>query len=239
MARMYRRHGRWDIFIHWFNAVCWLTLFFTGMGLMRAEYNVFGAWYPNALRALFGGGAGLLVFHEIVGFVWAAGFLLYLVFNFKGAAFFLREVFSVDPKRDIPWMLKKPLAMLLGSDKLAKLGMSPDIPDQGYYNMGQKGFGQLSVLSGIGLVITGLIMVLAQTTLSSEQTWLASWSILIHYVLAWVTFAGLLVHLYMAAVSPEERPGFKSMFSGLVPEDYAKHHHRLWWEKIKDEPEQV
>jgi len=47
-----------------------------------------------------------------------------------------------------------------------------------------------------------------------------------------LVFAGLLVHIYMAAISPEEKPGFRSMFTGVVPEDYARHHHALWVETL-------
>ncbi len=31
--RQYKRHDRSDIFIHWFNAVCWFLLLVTGLGL--------------------------------------------------------------------------------------------------------------------------------------------------------------------------------------------------------------
>jgi formate dehydrogenase subunit gamma len=46
-------------------------------------------------------------------------------------------------------------------------------------------------------------------------------------------FAGLLIHVYMAAIAAGERPAFISMFTGKVPEDYARHHHRLWYEEKK------
>jgi cytochrome b subunit of formate dehydrogenase len=45
--------------------------------------------------------------------------------------------------------------------------------------------------------------------------------------------AGLFVHVYMAAVLPEERPAFFSMFSGKVNELYAFLHHRKWWREMK------
>jgi len=47
-------------------------------------------------------------------------------------------------------------------------------------------------------------------------------------------FAGLLIHIYMASIAAGERPAFISMFTGTVPEDYARHHHRLWYEKVKE-----
>lgn len=55
-------------------------------------------------------------------------------------------------------------------------------------------------------------------------------------IFAALVFAGLLVHSCMVAVSPEERPGLRGMFTGHVPADYARHHHGLCVEMLeKDE----
>lgn len=232
MERRFYRHGKWDIFIHWFNAACWLLLFFTGLGLIsNPDIDPLGGWYPSALRALFGGGANLLLFHIALGMVWMAGFALYVAFNFRGALFFLRELLTIDLPRDMAWMIKKPIQMTLGGKGLRMLGLSTDIPDQGFYNMGQKAFGHASVLGSLALAVTGVVMAMSRTSLGEAQTGLVSWSILLHYAAAGLVFAGLIIHIYMAAISLDERPGFKSMFTGWVPEGYARRHHRLWWEK--------
>lgn len=232
MERRYYRHGKWDIFIHWFNAACWLLLLVTGLGLIaNPDIDPLGGWYPAALRTVFGGGANLLLFHVALGGVWLAGFALYIAFNFRGALFFLRELFSVDLPRDALWMIKKPIQMTLGDAGLRRLGLGADIPDQGFYNMGQKAFGQASVLGSLLLAATGVVMALSRTSLGETQTGLVSWSILLHYLAAGLVFAGLIIHVYMAAISRDERPGFRSMFTGWVDENYARHHHRLWWQK--------
>lgn len=240
MQRQLKRHNGWDIAIHWFNTVCWLLLFFTGVALISNKNMApFGQWYPEAVRSLFGGGAdggaGLLMFHQVLGGIWVLGFVIYLIFNMSGAKYFLKETFKVDVSRDVTWMVKKPFEMMLGKKGMKKVGMKPGLPPQGFYNMGQKAFAQAAVVGGIGLVITGVIMVLSQTTLAAEQTPIVQWSILLHFVFAFAVFAGLLVHIYMAAIAPEERPAFKSMFTGSVPEEYAKHHHELWYEQVKEE----
>jgi formate dehydrogenase subunit gamma len=49
-----------------------------------------------------------------------------------------------------------------------------------------------------------------------------------------VTTGVLILHIYMAAISKEERPAFFSMFTGKVPEEYARHHHQLWHDQIKE-----
>ena len=36
----------------------------------------------------------------------------------------------------------------------------------------------------------------------------------------------------MASISKDERPAFWSMFTGVVPEHYAKHHHKTWYDRL-------
>ncbi|MEJ2710357.1 MAG: hypothetical protein P8074_22290 [Anaerolineales bacterium] len=48
--------------------------------------------------------------------------------------------------------------------------------------------------------------------------------------------AGLIIHVYMGAVFPEEKEAFFSMFSGKVSAWYARAHHEKWyWQKVKEE----
>ena len=47
-------------------------------------------------------------------------------------------------------------------------------------------------------------------------------------------FAGLLVHIYMAAIAKGMRPAFISMFTGYVPADYAASHHKHWFDSLKN-----
>jgi cytochrome b subunit of formate dehydrogenase len=42
-----------------------------------------------------------------------------------------------------------------------------------------------------------------------------------------------MIHAYMAAVFPEEKPAFFSMITGNVNELYAFHHHFKWWKEIR------
>ncbi|WFS62887.1 cytochrome b/b6 domain-containing protein [Pseudodesulfovibrio thermohalotolerans] len=234
--KTYKRHDRSDIFIHWFNAACWLLLLLTGVGLIQnPAIDPFGSGYPAWLRSVVGGGANLLTIHEGIGLVWVAGFVLYLLVNFRGAKFFLAEIFAVSPARDMAWMFKKMILMTLGPKALKMVGANPDLPDQGYYNMGQKAFAQASVVGGVVIAATGIIMYLSDRTFGAESTGMIGWAVTLHFIAVGLVFAGLLVHVYMAAISPDERPGFKSMFTGVVPGDYAKHHHRLWWEKVRTE----
>jgi len=235
--RSLKRHDASDIFIHWFNAACWLLLLLSGLGLIKNErLNPLGAWLPDALRALFGGGSAggavLLVLHEVVGVLWVLGFLAYLAVNARGAKYFLKEIFSVRPG-DLSWLVRKMGRMTVGP----LLGGRGELPPQGYYNMGQKAFAQASVAGGLAIVLSGAVLLLSDKLLPAAATPLIGWAVTLHYLAVGLVFAGLLVHIYMAAISPEEKPGFRSMFTGSVPEDYARHHHGLWVEALgKDDP---
>ncbi|RQD67057.1 MAG: cytochrome B6 [Desulfonatronovibrio sp. MSAO_Bac4] len=231
--KMIHRHDKPAIFIHWFNAFCWIFLTLTGLGLIKNDQiNPVGAWWPNLMRSIFGSGEMLLNFHIYIGLTWAVVFILYILFRFKDSMGFLKEAFSINPSRDASWLIKKNIQLTLGNGALRKMGMTTDIPAQGFYNAGQKLFAQLTIVAGIILTITGLIMYLSTMILDNPTP--VAWSRTIHFLMAGLAFAGLLVHIYMAAISREEKPAFKSMFSGVVPEDYAKHHHELWYKEVKN-----
>lgn len=235
-----KRHDASDIFIHWFNAVCWLLLLPTGIALIENPLiNPLGDSFPVWVRGMFGSGAALLSFHVVVGFIWIVGMAGFAVVRMRNTAFFLRESFAVDMQRDPIWMVKKMLQMTIGFKGLKALGFTPSIPDQGYYNMGQKGFAQAAVLGSILIALSGIVMVISTIIIPASLTWLVSICIFIHYIAVGLVFAGLLMHIYMAAISPEERPSLISMFTGSVDAEYAMHHHRLWYEKVKNDPEVV
>jgi formate dehydrogenase subunit gamma len=187
------------------------------------------------MRGVFGSGETLLLAHEIVGIVWAAGFLCYGVFRFRQSAWpFTREIFTFSPARDGQWLLKKGILMTLGPGALRKRGIDPALPDQGFYNAGQKMFAIPALLGGILIAVSGVVMVLSRVAITNTA-WV-QWAILVHFLGAGLVSAGLLIHIYMASMAPGERPAFISMFTGYVPEGFARHHNRLWYETLRKAP---
>ena len=119
---------------------------------------------------------------------------------------------------------------------MTRLGMKPEIPDQGFYNVGQKLFAIPALFGGMIIAVTGWIMTFSKQDLTGVDT--VQWSILIHFITVGLVFAGLLIHIYMAAIAKGEWPAFISMFTGKVPADYAEHHHKFWFEEVTSkEPE--
>ena len=237
-SKTLKRHSGIGIFLHWFNACCWFFLLVTGLGLIsNPDLQPLGNWYPTMLREVAGSGENLLKVHFSVGIFWAVVMVaLSLVYAFKITIPFFKHVASFDVKRDLEWLIKKNIQMLLGYRAMANLvrplGLNNRIPDQGYYNAGQKVAALPMVLGGLLLVVTGLVMTVSKYWLTQEQVVLVQWSITIHYITAGLTLAVLFVHIFMAAVSRDERPSFVSMFTGEVPVDYARHHHMIWYENV-------
>lgn len=238
-TEMIRRHHPAGMFIHWFNAAAWFFLLASGLGLIdNPKLQPLGQWWPDMMRAIFGGGANLLLAHEIVAGIWAGVWLVFLIIGVKRyTAPFLIQMLSLNPIRDTQWMIKKNLQMTLGYKMMAKmvkpLGMDGRIPDQPFYNAGQKAAALAIIGGAAALALTGVVMVLSKYVLDSGQAALVQWSITIHYIAAGLTTAMLLLHIYMAAISKDERPAFFSMFTGHVPAKYAEHHHKLWFDKVK------
>jgi formate dehydrogenase subunit gamma len=238
-SKMIKRHTKTTIFMHWFNAFCWFFLLATGLGLVKnPDLQLMGGWWSNLMYSIFGSGETLLLAHEICGLTWLGVFILYGIFGLKDTiAPFLKQILSYSPSRDLTWLIKKNIQMTLGYTWLKRLGFAPDIPDQGFYNVGQKLFAVASILGGIVIAVTGLIMFLSNLLLSN--TVIVQWAIVIHFVAVGVVTGGLLIHIYMAAISSDERPAFFSMFTGEVPEDYAEHHHKLWYDELKNAEREV
>jgi len=60
----------------------------------------------------------------------------------------------------------------------------------------------------------------------------------VHFLTVGLVVSGLMIHVYMGAVFPEERQAFYSMVTGMVSELYAYHHHFKWWREVKIQEEQ-
>jgi cytochrome b subunit of formate dehydrogenase len=66
--------------------------------------------------------------------------------------------------------------------------------------------------------------------------WMKQWAQPLHWVSVFSIVAGLIIHIYMGAVFPEEKEAFFSMFSGKVSAWYARAHHEKWyWQKVREE----
>jgi formate dehydrogenase subunit gamma len=223
-GRVMKKHGVAGITLHWVNALSWFALIFTGVALLSADYLRFAPqWYIDMMDGIFGTRHALLHFHIAVGVFWITTLLLYGIFGYKNYLLdFIKHDLTID-KDDIKWFPAK------AKNLMGKLS-NYDMPPQGTYNAGQKAYAVVVAASTVILVITGPIM-----AFHLGSTTVIQWAMMFHFVATMSVFAGIFVHVYMAALFPEERPAFFSMINGKVNELYAYLHHNKWWKEVKTE----
>jgi len=209
------------VLLHWFNAIVWLLELSTGTALIVSpEYRFMPQWYLSMMAGLLGGRANMLRFHIAVGLAWIVVFLVYAIFGFRNYLHKEVLVHEIALDRDDVGWLRVRLLKLLGRTKAA-------LPQQGVYNAGQKMFALLVYSAVPVIMLTGLIMTFHLGTA------LVAWSMVAHFLAAGMVVSGLMIHVYMGAVFPEERQAFYSMITGMVNELYAYRHHFKWWREVK------
>lgn len=220
--RRIKKHHVAIVLLHWFNALSWLAELSTGAGLIVSpNYRFAPVWYLQMMEGLFGTRANMLRFHIAVGLTWIVAFAVYALFGFRH---YLRiEVLQNEiglDSDDLHW-LKVRLQLILG--RTTEL-----LPPQGVYNAGQKLF---------ALLVYGMVPVVMLTGLTMAFHWFGSafvaWAMVTHFFAVGMVVSGLMIHVYMGAVFPEEKSAFYSMITGSVDELYAYRHHFKWWREIK------
>lgn len=220
--RQIKKHHVAIVLLHWFNAFVWLMELATGAAIIVAPaYRFMPLWYLRMMEDLFGTRANLLRFHIAVGVAWIIVFLVYAAFGWRHYlhAEVLRKEIALDID-DQNWLRTRTL-MLLGRAK-------HPLPPQGAYNAGQKLYALMIYAMVPVIMVTGVIM-----TFHLFSSALVAWAMLLHFVAVGTVVSGLLIHVYMGAVFPEERPAFYSMITGMVNELYAYKHHFKWWRDVK------
>ncbi len=220
--RMIKKHHVAIMLLHWFNATVWLAELTTGAALISSpHFRVVPHWYISLVQGFFGTRSHLLQFHITIGLVWIAVFLVYGIFGFR--TYLAREVMEKEvglDRDDWRWLWVRLLQILKRTRE--------HLPPQGVYNAGQKLFAVMVYVMLPIIMLSGLVM-----SFHLVSTTLVQWAIVFHFVAVGMVVSGLMIHVYMGAVFPEEKPAFFSMLTGMVNELYAYRHHFKWWQEVK------
>jgi formate dehydrogenase subunit gamma len=106
-----------------------------------------------------------------------------------------------------------------------------NLPPIGRFNIGQKQFFWLMFYGGIALLLSGVALWFVNDIPWSWR-WLRYTAVLVHAVTALLTIGGFIIHVYMGTAMV--RGGFTSIIRGEVSTSWARMHHRLWYEQVKD-----
>ncbi|MFN4132237.1 MAG: cytochrome b/b6 domain-containing protein [Caldimicrobium sp.] len=211
-----KRYGAEVRFEHWLIAFSGIMLIFTGLGCLP----LFKRYYIT----------------EIPGLRWTADFYLLTKLHYIFAIFFtfaiffhifyhvLRKDFGLLPKRGD---FSKSIKMILASFGVGKEPPSDKwLPEQRFAYI------------GIGLValvvlITGILKVIKNLEVIPFPPSIESLLNLLHTIFGGIFILLFLIHLFFVLAIKSNWPLLKAMITGKVDEEYVRHRHALWYEKIK------
>jgi len=234
-AEKIKVRDRWTIRLHWFNALCWVLLVPSGLGIISGEsLRLAPAWWPQFLQTLFGGNQNLILFHVVLGVVWMVGIGLFILLRWRSVVVpFLRNVMVLTP--GALWRDLRTLVITMA--RLFGLMKNVAIPPQGRYNGAQRLLGTMIVFASLAIALSGLYLYFGPMVFHFPDNALYGaifrWALVVHAAAVFLVLIGLVPHIYFAVV--EERESLETMKSGYAEVDFIKHHNPLWYEALKRE----
>ncbi|HZX26214.1 MAG TPA: formate dehydrogenase subunit gamma [Telluria sp.] len=200
-----QRFDLWDRVVHWATAISFLIMAATGLVILFGKL-VLMPWMG----------------HEV--FAWLAIISKYL-HNFVGPLFIICSLimFATFLKRNFfersDWLWVRKAGGLLAQQEVPA----------GYFNAGEKLWFWLGV-GALGLVmsITGLVLDFVDLGQTRYVLQLADY---LHLTGATLYIAAAMGHIFLGTLGT---PGtYEGMRDGMVDEEWARSHHRLWYERVK------
>ncbi|MFO8046697.1 MAG: formate dehydrogenase subunit gamma [Halomonas sp.] len=204
-----RKLLRWPLVvrsIHWTVASLFIVLALTGLNLLYGKF-VFRSLFGDAVWASMISGSKLL--HNYLGPLF--GILLIVL---------LARVLKHN------WPNRTDLAWFKQGGGLVGKGH----PDAGFANGGEKLWFWLLATAGLVVVASGLVLDFPNYGQSRDTM---QWANIIHAVGALGLTAVALGHIYIGTIGSEG--SLEGMTTGYVDETWAKDHHNLWYEEVKDQ----
>lgn len=215
MGNKIRRHSTIELIEHWSVALSGIVLLFTGLGCLP----LYKRYYITEIPGF--GWTGDFYFVTLVHYIAAVVFVAGVFFHifYHG----LRGDFALLPKKgDISNGIKVLLAMI-------GIGKEPPLdkylPEQ---RIAYVGIGLLILI----LVFSGIIKVLKNLEWIILSPELESINTLVHTLSGFLFLIAFIVHVATVTLFKVNWPLLKSMFTGKVDEDYAKHRHSIWYKKL-------
>lgn len=210
-GRKIQRWSRIDRALHWSMAFTFLTLAFSGLSL------VYGKHFLKPIVSTDIWGLIIMAAKQYHNYVGPLFFVLLMTVLIK----WWRK--SVINKVDIQWFLK--LGGMVGKHKGTH-------PSAGFSNGGEKMIFWLLIWFGAVAALSGFVLdfpIFGQLRRDMEL------SNLIHMFSALILICGFIFHIYIGLFGMEA--ALDGMITGEVDETWAKEHHDLWYEQVKDLPE--
>jgi formate dehydrogenase subunit gamma len=188
---------------HWIAGLSYIYCLITGL----AFWSPYMFW----LADLVGGGPTARFWHPWFGLVFTASVL----WMFK----IWRNDMRINAA-DLRW--KEAVGHYIRNE-------DEDLPPIWRFNYGQKVFFWVMLWGAIALALSGLVLWFPES-IPWNMRWLRYLGVAVHVTAALVTIGAFIIHVYMGTAMV--RGGFTSIIRGEVSGDWARMHHRLWYEQV-------
>ena len=204
-----RKLLRWTLVkrtLHWTVATLFITLALTGLNLLFGKF-VFRSLFGDAVWAWMISTSKVL--HNYLGPLFGILLVILLLMLIKE---------NIPKKHDWVWFKK-------GGGMIGKKHV-----DAGFANGGEKAWYWLLATVGMLVVASGFVLDFPNFDQSRDTM---QWANIIHAVGALGLTAVSLGHIYIGTLGTEG--ALEGMTTGYVDETWAKEHHNLWYEEVKDQ----
>ena len=190
---------------HWCTAILFVILALTGIILLLGRKLLIPMMGSDTFSYI---AVTTRLLHNYLGPAFAVSLLFLFVL-------FVRDNF-LSPKLDMQWLAK-------GGGMMGKHASAER------YNFGEKAWFWIAVLVGGAIVVSGLVLDFPIFGQSRETM---EYYLVIHGIAALVMIVASFGHIYMGTAALEGT--FEVMQTGYCDTNWAKEHHDLWYEKVKD-----
>jgi len=196
---------------HWTHGIGTLVLLVSGIAL--------GVWF---LPALVGSGESVWTMMNV--HFGAVVVFLFGTFYYGANTLLEKKRFAEHlPTKNAIEYTKRHYGLLLGMKKFTMP------PEKKYFESERMAY-LLALASTSVIIVTGILKVAAHAM--NVPAWLMAVMTPAHDIAAIAMLAFFLAHVFFAAVLPMSWPIFRSMFTGYVDLDYAKHEHAGWLDEL-------
>ncbi|KUG03060.1 formate dehydrogenase o gamma subunit [hydrocarbon metagenome] len=196
-------------FTHWGHTVTFLLCLFTGLALFLDGAD----W----LAAIFGGYGGANLVHRIAAVVMTIVIVIFVVGNFKVLIAWIKDILRFG-MNDIKFLMLFPFEFL---------GFKVKVPPQTKFNGGEKGNSMVTPTAVIFLILSGYIMWFP----AIFPAGLVRLAYPIHDISMVLATMMVCMHGYLGSFHPGSGESFWGMWKGTVREDWAEHHHKIWYDE--------
>ena len=197
------RYSFHERLIHWLAGISYVYLLLTGL----AFWSPWLFW----IAVILGGGTVSATLHRWIG-------LLFVL-----STYFMYRMWGAQMERtpaDKGWW-----------DAIGHYIRNEDekVPSADRFNPGQKLLFWGFFISGLVLLVTGLVLWFPEY-ISWSAGWVRPLCAILHSIAALVTIALFMIHVYMGTAM--ERGAFGSVIRGDVSRAWMQSHHRTWYEQL-------